>query len=357
MNPLQSIIVPHEIVNDECVTIIKCHFKNGDKVKEGDPLITIETSKMVEDFYAALDGYVTYLCQEGDEMRIGAVIIEIYEKPVFERRALAKEIMEKREASLHEGEAIFSQAALALMEELKINKEVFKGRDFVGTEDVKSLQRQPNPVPENADVAFQKITPFKKREIEYLSDVQSSNLSNVVSILIDITPSLAAVRQASKFFKYSLFPIIASKLPALLKEYPEFNAFYKEGTVGFYKNTILGFAINLGEGLRVLRLPDTQEKSIAEIEMMILELIKQYVAKKLTIKDMAGVTFTITDLSNDGIHFFVPLIPKGQSAILGVCAIDEKLGRVILSLSFDHRITDGKKASEFLRKLKTRIEA
>ena len=108
--------------------------------------------------------------------------------------------------------------------------------------------------------------------------------------------------------------------------------------------------------MRVLKLPETGEKSITDVEVLVFDMIKRYMGKKLTSKDVAGVTFTVTDLSKEGIHFFAPLIPKGQSAILGISAIDEKLQRCILSLSFDHRVTDGRKASEFLRKLKKRIE-
>ncbi len=396
MKPLQSIIVPHEIVNDEFVTIVQCHFNNGDRIKEGDPLITIETSKMVEDLYAAFGGYIYYLCQEGSEIKIGEVIIEIYDQPLIQRSALTQETVEKRETSLPEDDVIFSQSALRMIEELKMSKEKFKGRTFVSTEDVRFVQRQisqnqfawrgasestHSTVPglksgdcsgltlsgaevsnfermtASPDIEFLKISPIKKREIENLNAVQSSHLSNVVSMLIDVTSFIDKLKRESKFFKNSLLLIVISKLPALLEEYPEFNAFYKDGTIGFYKNIAIGFAVNLGDGLRVLKLPVTNEKSIAEIEIMIFDMIKQYLDKKLTPQDLARVTFTVTDLSNEGIHFFIPLIPKGQSAILGISAIDEKLQRSIVSLSFDHRVTDGKKASEFLRKLKKRIEA
>ena len=359
MKPLQSITVPHEIVNDEFVTIVKCYFKNADKIKEGDTLIAIETSKMVQDLYATVDGYIYYLCHEEDEVPIGKAILEIYDQPLVKRSTFIQETVEKKVSSLGNGDVVFSQSALRLMEELKMSKDLFKGKDFVGTEEVKSVQRQigqGQPAGQQTDIEFQKISLFKKREIEYLTDVQSSNLNNTVSIFIDITPGLNELRRASKFFKNSLLPIVISKLPSLLKEYPEFNAFYKDGTIGFYRKIAIGFAVNLGEGLRVLKLPSSNDKSISEIEIFIFDMIKQYVAKKLTPKDMEGVTFTITDLSNEGIHFFIPLIPKGQSAILGVCAIDEKLQRSIVSFSFDHRVTDGKKAGEFLRKLKKALE-
>ncbi len=361
MKLLQSIIVPHEIVNDEFVTVIQCHYKSGDRVKEGDALVLIETSKMTEELYAGCGGYVYYRCQADAEIKVGERILEIYEQPVSSASVPPQKIPEKNEALSNGGEAVFSQSALRLIEELKMSKDLFKGRDLVGTEDVRSFQLQPGPTVsdqlESAEnIEFQKISPYKKREIEYLNDVQSSHLSNTVSMLVEVGSCLAELNRVSKFFRNSLLLIVLSKLPSLLKEYPELNAFYKAGSVGFYENTALGLAVNFGDGLRVLKLPETGEKSITDVEVLVFDMIKRYMGKKLTSKDVAGVTFTVTDLSKEGIHFFAPLIPKGQSAILGISAIDEKLQRCILSLSFDHRVTDGRKASEFLRKLKKRIE-
>ena len=361
MKPLQSIIVPHEIVNDEFVTVIQCHFKNGDRVKEGDALVLIETSKMTEDLYAGCAGNVYYLCQSGAEIKVGEVMLEIFEQPISLKNIPAQTTTEQREVPSNGGDVVFSQSALRLIEELKMSKDLFKGRDFVGTDEVRSFQRQPGSIgqaqPEGQEnIEFQKISLSKKREIEYLNDVQSSHLSNMVSMLVDVTSPIEELIRASKFFKNSLLLVVLSKLPSVLAEYPEFHAFYKDGVIGFYKKPALGFAVNLGDGLRVLKLPDTGEKSIPNVEVLLFEMIKRYMEKHLTSQDVTGVTFTVTDLSKEGIHFFAPLIPKGQSAILGISAIDEKLQRCILSLSFDHRVTDGKRASEFLRKLKNRIE-
>src|SRR5438132_3967344 len=134
--------------------------------------------------------------------------------------------MKKKDIPSSGVDVVFSQSALRLIEEFKISKDLFKGRDFVGAEDVRSVQRQagPDQPSHQGDIEFQKISLFKKREIEYLSDVQSSNLSNVVSMLIDVTSSIQELNRVSKFFKNSLLLAVLSELPALLQEYPEFNA-------------------------------------------------------------------------------------------------------------------------------------
>ncbi len=145
MKLLQSIIVPHEIVNDEFVTVIQCHYKSGDRVKEGDALVLIETSKMTEELYAGCGGYVYYRCQADAEIKVGERILEIYEQPVSSASVPPQKIPEKNEALSNGGEAVFSQSALRLIEELNMSKDLFKGRDLVGTEDVRSFQLQQGP--------------------------------------------------------------------------------------------------------------------------------------------------------------------------------------------------------------------
>ena len=70
-----------------------------------------------------------------------------------------------------------------------------------------------------------------------------------------------------------------------------------------------------------------------------------------------NISFTITDLSAESVAFFRPLINMMNSAILGISSIDEKLKRCMLSLTFDHRVTEGKLAAQFLHELTQRLES
>ena len=94
-----------------------------------------------------------------------------------------------------------------------------------------------------------------------------------------------------------------------------------------------------------------------ETEAAIMELSNKYLDDALLIDDLSDITFTITDLSGEGVSFFRPLINMMNSAILGVSAIDEKLQRSILTVTFDHRVTEGKLVAQFLQELKNRIES
>ena len=85
----------------------------------------------------------------------------------------------------------------------------------------------------------------------------------------------------------------------------------------------------------------------------------RYVEGKLATSDFLGGTFTISDLSGDGISHFHPLISQGQAAILGVGGELDGAGNetLYLTLAFDHQLAEGRKAAQFVRELARRLEA
>ena len=87
-----------------------------------------------------------------------------------------------------------------------------------------------------------------------------------------------------------------------------------------------------------------------------MDLSTSYLEDVLDVEDVTGITFTITDLSSQDVLFFTPLINMGNSAILGISAVDKKLNRSTLSLTFDHRVTDGNIAAAFLKELPKRVQ-
>ena len=137
MSILEKIIVPHEIVNDQYVKVVKRDFNDGDKVNAQERLLAIETSKMVIDIYAKEEGFVRYFCQEEEEIKIGAPLAEIYAGLKDYQDALpdVKEVAQPEPPA--EEKTVFSKAALTLIEENNLDKSVFEGKGLVSANDVK----------------------------------------------------------------------------------------------------------------------------------------------------------------------------------------------------------------------------
>jgi len=113
--------------------------------------------------------------------------------------------------------------------------------------------------------------------------------------------------------------VIIFETARLLKTFPLFNAYCADGSIHFYEQVNIGFAVDADRGLKVPVIRDADTKSLPEIAAEMQEAVVDYLNDSLPMKSLAGGTFTVTDLSGDGVFAFHPLINQGQSAILGIC--------------------------------------
>jgi pyruvate/2-oxoglutarate dehydrogenase complex dihydrolipoamide acyltransferase (E2) component len=153
--------------------------------------------------------------------------------------------------------------------------------------------------------------------------------------------------------------VIVAEAARLLRKYPVFNAYYYDGSIYYYESVNIGIAIDAGRGLKVPVVRDADRKEIAAIAAEIRELVVAYLDERLTVESLAGGTFTVTDLSGEGVAAFHPLIGRGQAAILGICAEVFAAGAVAgsfnLVLGFDHQLAEGRMAGRFLGELRERL--
>ncbi len=384
---IQEIKVPLLSVNDTSLTIVDILVSNGMEVKVGDLLMIFETSKTTYDLHSEFEGFIKILSEKDKDYNVNTVVATIYSTLeetaiILNPQALAK-TPNKPEDNFKEntiniksefsGMTRFSEAALILMDELKADTSLFEGWDMVSKEDVESVilhKTKDNKLtfiskprandtkdilPEN--VYSQPLSNNKKREIEYLSAVQGTGLISTVYINIDTTNIFGFVNRQMKFLKNSLLPVIIYESSRLLQKYKLLNGFFDDNKVYYYNEINAGFAIDIDNGLKVVKIKCSDQIKLQEVEEQIFTLSEKYLENKLSVEDLTGITFTITDLSGEGINFFKPLVNKYNSAILGISSIDNKTKIQILSLTFDHRVTEGKLASSFLKELKQRLES
>ncbi len=384
---IQEIKVPLLSVNDTSLTIVDILVTNGNKVKVGDLLMIFETSKTTYEIHSEAEGYIKILSEKDKDYDVNTVVAAIYstkdETAIILNPDLVDKLQHKSdgfnkdnsniETNQFSGSTRFSESALQLMDELKADTSLFEGWDMVSKEDVevvilkkrkekkstlltKSITNETKEkLPEN--VYSQDLTSNKKREIEYLSAVQGTGLISTVYINIDTTNIFGFINPQMKFLKNSLLPVIIYECSKLLQKYKVLNCFFDDNKVYYYNEINAGFAIDIDNGLKVVKIKSSDQINLQELEEQIFSLSEKYLENKLSVEDLTGITFTITDLSGEGINFFKPLVNKYNSAILGISSIDRKTKNQVLSLTFDHRVTEGKLASAFLKELKQRLES
>ncbi len=394
---LQEIKVPLLAVNDSSLTVVELTLQQAQAVKTGEQLMVFETSKTTYEVIAEADGYIEYRAIAGNDYEVNTVVACIHDSvdaipavistPASSLQPVASGLSP---LSTHtptpsrnfsalpaswSGDTLFSGAAAALMQQHGLGTEQFAGADFVGVADVEAKLGINKPAPagsgpqkmakpaaksipiDHSKVIVERLSSNKKREIEFLSSVQESGLTSTINAIVETDGIFVLLNQSLQYLKNSLLPLIVYETGRLLKKYPLLNAYYTGDGIAVYNDVNVGFAIDIEKGLKVLKIAQTNTQSLRDIEAQIMDLSGRYLDDTLQLDQLIDITFTITDLSGEGVAFFRPLVNMQNSAILGVSAIDEKLQRCTLSLTFDHHVTEGKYVARFLNELKERLES
>jgi len=419
MSDIVFVTIPQETVNDESVRILAWKVASGSEVKKDQQLCEVETSKAVMDIEAPEAGVVIYTAAVGDEVPVGSTICQIVPEgasvlkmaqadpagqPVSEAAPVlifnpAKAPSSAAKAPIPEDEVIepsidgldlpparLTPLAAKLAAEFGFAKESFARGSLVRREDVlrragklpaepiaaalkiESLPPRPSPEPvQNTSVAgvaveWSDLPRRKIFEAKVLGQGQARTVQSQVTSAV-WAPRLRARLERLGLTSIGLGALVIFEAARLLRKYPEFNAVHDRGRIGIYKDINVGWAIDAGtagdgQGLMVPVVPSADIKTPQEIAEIMQRHIDGYVEGKLAPSDFLGGTFTISDLSADGISHFQPLISQGQAAILGVGGEVDRSGQetLYLTLAFDHQLAEGRKAAQFVRELALRLE-
>jgi len=357
MSILSELIAPKNDADNE-VLVRKLLFKNKAKVKKNDELIVLETSKTAIILDAPHDGFVEYLVTEGEELQVGNIAIRIHDSADSinnNSTSIEKQLEDKNK--------VLSEKAKKFVKSKNELRNIHNR--FIKSSDLKNLNTKPEIESlsktlttkelDKLNVEKYELSFSKKSEIRALSQSAHKAAS---SISVDIFAA-----SADRILKESLFVESNSSLPLIvfivantLREYPLLNAFCSdENEVLLYRDISLGVAMDIDDGLKVYSIENTDQLSLEEIENKIIFGINAYLEKSLKPEQITNSTFTITDLSSYGVSSIAPIINFNQGAILAVSSINQS-NQFTLTLTFDHRITEGKYVSMFLNNVKERFE-
>lgn len=382
-----SVVIPQETVNDESVKILSWKVKSGSRVEKDQLICEVETSKTVMEIRAPGGGIARYAAVAGEEVLIGAILCEIVPEAEEGAESGPGSPAPGQQSGLPAGEtppARLTPLARKIAAEHGIDQAAFPPGILVRSRDVlrkagkftPETEVRPTPIHsgerpaaeenrrvENApvtgvpvdwiDLPRKKVLEGRILGVGRAACIQSSVTSICRAPCLRPeanTPGLAAVGRSA---------LIIYEAARLLCKYPMFNSVYNRERIGQYQAVNVGWAIDGGQGLVVPVIKDADQKKLAEIAGIMERHIEGYLTNSLTPADFLGGTFTVSDLSGEGISFFHPLIGKGQSAILGIGngMADRKDKFLYLTLAFDHQVAEGRIAAQFVRDLSERLEA
>ncbi|MEM0440690.1 MAG: 2-oxo acid dehydrogenase subunit E2 [Candidatus Caldarchaeum sp.] len=156
----------------------------------------------------------------------------------------------------------------------------------------------------------------------------------------------------------SITAIVVKQVAEVLAKHMEFNANIEGDEVKILDEINIAVAVDTSRGLYAPTIKQVDKKSLLEVEAELRTLVDKAVSGKITLNELAGHGFTVSNLGHLGITYFTPIINPPDICILGVGAVrDYSHGPTgHLTLVFDHRAVDGAPAAEFLREVKKQLE-
>jgi len=378
--------------------------KDGDVVEMDEVIAELESDKATFELTAEQPGTLRTVANEGDTLEIGAVVCRIEEggapaaakpaetaaeaKPAATEDKAAAPVAERQGDSYATGTP--SPSAGKILAEKGIESGAVKGTGVDGRitkEDAlkaeKSAAKAAAPaakaetvsspvVPGSRNERRQKMTPLRKTVAKRLVTVKNETAMLTTFNEVDMKPIMDLRSKYKDQFKekygvgLGFMSFFTKAVCEAMKDFPAVNARIDNEELVYHDFVDVSIAVSAPKGLVVPVIRNAESMSLAEIEKSVIALATKARDNKLSIEEMTGGTFTITNGGVFGSMMSTPIINAPQSAILGMHNIIQRPiaenGQVVirpmmyLALSYDHRIIDGRESVGFLVRVKQLLE-
>ena len=369
--------------------------KAGDAVAADEAIAVLETDKVTIDLQAPAAGVIEALdIAEGAKVSIGQVVGRIApgagaaaapaaaasaKPPPPPPPAAAKAAPPAIPAASRGAGPAATPVARAMAEERGIDPSSVKGSGVQGRVTKDDIAQAPavaaKPAAPRSGERDERVamTPLRKRVAERLINAQNTAAILTTFNEADMSAIIALRKSYQEKFekkhgiKIGFMSFFARAVVEALKAFPAMNASIEGSDVVFHHYYDLGIAVSGNRGLVVPVVRDADQLSLAQLELAIADLASRARNDKLTLADLQGGTFTISNGGIFGSLLSTPILNPPQSGILGMHAIQERPvvrdGQIVvrpmmyLAVSYDHRLIDGRESVQFLVRVKECLEA
>lgn len=394
---LHEIIVPELAESTVEATVASWIKKDGEIVSKGDVIIELDTDKVSLEIVSPSDGQIQkILKQEGEIVKVGDILGTIDDSQYSsgkkdsanqnEKSPNDKDDEPQKKLSANQ-EINITPVAKKIAEKENINLENITGtgpngkitkEDLISSSknEIKEIQDSVKITKDqNNNIKDEEIVKLSRRRItiaKRLKDVQSETVMTTTYNEVDLSSVIAIRKKYQDQFikkhntKLGFMSFFVKASVNSLQSFPHLNAELHQDELIVKRYYDIGIAVATDEGLVVPVLRSADKLSSAEIEQGIAELATKSRDKKITLQELQGGTFSITNGGVFGSLMSTPLLNPPQVGILGMHKIMEKPiavdGEVVvrpvmmLAVTYDHRIIDGSMAVQFLVRIKNLLE-
>jgi 2-oxoglutarate dehydrogenase E2 component (dihydrolipoamide succinyltransferase) len=371
-----------ESINE--VTLVKWLKKDGEWADRDEVIAELESEKATFEINAEQAGAVKQVAKEGDTLAIGDTVGSI-DTDAPKPEAAPEAIVPKKEVSAAKvpvpelAEVKATPVAAAIIADKKVPTNDIKPSGSNGRiykQDVLAAINNPGRNPEkpvnSREDRPEKMSNLRKTISRRLVEAKNTTAMLTTFNEVDMGPIMEVRKKFKDKFKeihgvnLGFMSFFTKACCYALQEFPSVNAYIDGENIIYHDYCDVSIAVSAPKGLVVPVIRNAESLSMAGIEAVVVELATKAKNNKLTIEEMTGGTFTITNGGIFGSMMSTPIINIPQSAILGMHNIVERPmavnGQVVIkpmmyvALSYDHRIIDGRESVGFLVRVKQLLE-
>ena len=393
---MTNLVIPNVAESITEVTLSKFLVKDGDYVEIDQPICEVETDKASQELPAPKAGTIKLVAKEGDDLKVGALVATIDETAVAPKKTESPKtespkvetpkVVEKTAISNQQSTVSNttyatnhpSPAAQKILSEKEIAAKDVKGSGVAGriTKDdaIKAIKEKTGGSKKafSREEHTEKMSRLRKTIADRL--VYSKNSTAMLTTFneVDMTNINKIREKYSEGFKkkyeinLGMMSFFTKAVCLALEKFPSVNAYIEDGNVVLHDFCDISIAVSTPKGLVVPVIRNAESLTLAEIEKAVKGLAIKGRDGLLTMDDMTGGTFTISNGGVFGSLMSTPIINPPQSAILGMHKVQDRPmvldGKIeirpmmYVALSYDHRIIDGKESVGFLVTVKDYLE-
>lgn len=367
----QEIVVPRMGESISEATIGAILKESGSHVEADDEILELETDKVNQVLYAPAAGVITLNIKPQQVVKIGEVLGFVDSEAEVPKRQEQPKTIEKAAPKEKAPEKIEAAAPAT-----RLTKEAYvKGlkEEEAKVPEVKHfIQARPKAEPGERKETRKKLSKIRRVIAERMLEAQSTTASLTTFNEVDLTQVIMLRDRYRDAFvkdygiKLGLMSFFVKAAVSALKEFPEVNAYLDGEDLVYREYFDIGIAVSTDRGVIVPVVRGCDYLSFADLEKEIDLLAQQARASKISVDDLQGAGFTITNGGVFGSLFSTPILTPPQTGILGMHKIvkrpvafgDQILIRpmMYLALTYDHRVIDGREAVSFLVHVKQCLE-
>jgi len=369
-------VLPESVAD---ATVATWHKQPGDSIQRDENLVDLETDKVVLEVPSPVDGVLSKIVRDSGETVASGELLGVIEEGAVavaaesDKEAAQQAVAEDTPAPVSDG-AKLSPAARRVAEEEKadISQVAGTGRGGRITKgDVIKHVRSAAPQGERPEERV-KMTRLRSRVAERMKEAQNTAAILTSFNEVDLTAVMDLRKKYQEAFqeqhgvKLGLMSFFVKAVCEALRKHPVVNASLEGDEIVYHGFQDIGIAVSTERGLMVPILRNAGHMTLADAERNIREFAVKARDGSITLEDLQGGTFTITNGGTFGSLLSTPLLNPPQSAILGMHTIKQRPvvvdGEIVarpmmyIALSYDHRIIDGKDAVLFLVAIKDVLE-